>query len=154
LGAPPHVEGVDGTLFAVWAPTRARQRLGDFNRWVAPIHAGASGRRLGAVLPGIGADAISSSAQRRQRRGGAENRPYAQMYEMRPYRLRRHRTSAHRWTRRLDGGAARYDWQHAPMSIYEVHLGLRRQPDGSFVGIAICAAAGRYVKAQGYTHID
>jgi 1,4-alpha-glucan branching enzyme len=51
---------------------------------------------------------------------------------------------------------SQWDWQHAPMSLYEVHLGSwRRAPDGGFLGYrAIAERLVPYVRDLGYTHVE
>ncbi len=48
------------------------------------------------------------------------------------------------------------DWQHTPMSIYEVHLGSwRRGPNGEFLSyLELAEQLIPYVAAQGFTHIE
>ena len=51
---------------------------------------------------------------------------------------------------------ATLDWQHAPMSIYELHLGSwRRAEDGSFLDYReIARQLVPYVRGLGFTHIE
>jgi 1,4-alpha-glucan branching enzyme len=51
---------------------------------------------------------------------------------------------------------AKWDWLHAPMSIYEVHLGSwKRHPDGRFYSYQELAEhLVPYVKEMGFTHVE
>src|SRR4029453_4445247 len=49
-----------------------------------------------------------------------------------------------------------WDWQHAPMSIYEVHLGSwNRHPDGRFYSYRdLIDHLVPYVRDMGFTHVE
>jgi 1,4-alpha-glucan branching enzyme len=84
--------------------------------------------------------------------------PYAQSFEVRP------RTASittgpvvYVWNDQtwMEQRASR-DWQHLPMSVYEVHLGSwQRGPEGEFLGYRqLAESLVNYVKGMGFTHIE
>jgi 1,4-alpha-glucan branching enzyme len=158
------VDGVAGVLFAVWAPNAERVSVvGDFNRW--------DGRRHQMrVRPGSGVweifipDLAPGAFYRfeiRNRHSGEvllKSDPYGQQFEARP------KTasivvgdSEHVWQ---DGEwmakRALWDWQHAPMSVYEVHLGSwQRGPEGEFLNYReLAVRLVDYVTRMGFTHVE
>ncbi|WP_291986250.1 1,4-alpha-glucan branching protein GlgB [Candidatus Accumulibacter sp. ACC007] len=158
------VDGVAGVLFAVWAPNAERVSVvGDFNRW--------DGRRHQMrVRPGSGVweifipDLAPGAFYRfeiRNRHSGEvllKSDPYGQQFEARP------KTSSivvgetqHAWQ---DGEwmarRATWDWQHAPMSVYEVHLGSwQRGPEGEFLNYReLAVRLVDYVTRMGFTHVE
>ena len=165
LGAhPTAIDGIDGTRFAVWAPNAERVSVvGDFNRWDGRCHPMRSRGASGVwelFLPGIGADALYKFEIRSHHDGALllKTDPYAQRFEMRP------RTAA------IVCGASRYqwndaewlrsrresDWLHAPLAVYELHLGSwARAVDGSFLGYReLAPRIADYVQEMGFTHIE
>jgi 1,4-alpha-glucan branching enzyme len=84
--------------------------------------------------------------------------PYAQAYELRPGTAARAAASSrHVWRDEAwMHSRARWDWQHAPINIYELHAGSwRRHPDGRFYSYQeLAEALIPYVREQGFTHIE
>lgn len=161
LGA--HV-GDMGTVFRVWAPNAGRiSVIGDFNGWHGDVHAlhalGASGVwevTVPEALPGslyrfeitnrhTGDKLIKGDPYAR----GFEHRPGSAAYVVPP--------SAHAW-----GDAdwlqrrAAWDWQQAPVNIYEVHAGSwMRHPDGTpYLWRELAERLIPYAVQQGYTHLE
>ncbi|MBT9486843.1 MAG: 1,4-alpha-glucan branching protein GlgB [Rubrivivax sp.] len=166
LGAHPVTlgEGVytlDGVRFAVWAPNASRVSVvGDFNGWDGRRHPmrsrGPSGiwelfvphaapgdryryeirTRDGAVLP-LKSDPYARAAQVRPESASVVAGPL-------PPRLP------------LPAGRAQANARHAPVSIYEVHLGSwRRHPDGRFHDWdELAAALPAYAADLGFTHLE
>jgi 1,4-alpha-glucan branching enzyme len=130
LGANPRrVDGVDGTLFATWAPGARRVSVvGDFNDWDGRIHV--LRRHPGGIwelfLPDVGAGAhykFEILGRDGQLRLKAD--PYGRKFQSPPETASLvEGPAAHGWQ---DGAwleaRRRRDWLHAPMSVYEVHLG-------------------------------
>jgi 1,4-alpha-glucan branching enzyme len=165
LGARHHeVDGVPGVLFAVWAPNAERVSVvGDFNQWDGRRHPmrvrGGSGV-WELFIPDL-APAGPYKFEIRNRHTGMvfyKSDPYGRYFELRP------RTASimvgpdtHEWQ---DGDwVARrraWDWLHAPISIYEVHLGSwRRGPEGEFLNYReLAQQLVDYVKDLGFTHIE
>ncbi len=156
--------GVDGVAFRVWAPNAERVSvIGDFNRWDGRIHQMSS---LGAsgvwelFIPGLGAGAMYKFELRNRHTGAvlAKADPYARRLEQRPATAAVVTASAgHDWR---DGDwmrrRAAWDWLHAPMSIYEVHLGSwKRRPDGGFLSYRELAEdLVPYLVDMGFTHVE
>ena len=164
LGAVPLVrDGVAGTRFAVWAPNAERVSVvGDFNRWDGRRHPMAS-RGISGVwelfIPGVAAGALYKF-EIRSRAGGElliKTDPYGRAFETRPRTAAIVAGSAHEWE---DGewmkSRASWDWLHAPVNVYEVHLGSwRRHPDGRMYSYReLAESLIPYAVDMGYTHIE
>ncbi len=157
------VDGVAGTLFAVWAPAVQRVSvIGDFNDWDGRRHPmrcrGTSGV-WELFIPGLEAGhAYKYEILGRHGQLAKKTDPYARQMFLRP-----ETTSCvphdmpYAW-----GDAAwlearaHFDWQHRPISIYELHPGSwRRHADGSFyTWNELAAELIPYVLDLGYTHIE
>jgi 1,4-alpha-glucan branching enzyme len=165
LGAfPQQRDGCSGVCFRVWAPNAERVSVvGDFNRWDGWVHPMAS---LGAsgvwelFIPSLTAGALYKFEIRNRQSGDVFVKidPYGREFELRPSTAARVcAASAHRWN---DAdwmeSRARADWQHAPMSIYEIHVGSwRRHADGrSYSWRELAEALVAYVVDAGYTHVE
>jgi 1,4-alpha-glucan branching enzyme len=165
MGAHEHeVDGVAGIRFAVWAPNAERVSVvGDFNRWDGRSHPmrvrGGSGI-WELFIPDMEPGHIYKYEIRNRNTGQVLQKadPYGQQHELRP------RTAS------IIAGTSRYqwgddewmqkrrqaDWQHIPMSVYEVHPGSwQRDSEGEFVGYRELAhRMVDYVKDMGFTHIE
>ena len=158
------VEGIAGVRFAVWAPDAGRVSVvGPFCRWdgrALPMRSrGASGvwelfvpgldagelykfelrnRHSGAIL--LKSDPMARAAERRPATASVVAPPPAQAFDDAAWMQAR----------------ATFDWQHAPMSIYELHLGSwQRAEDGSFLDYReIARQLVPYVRGLGFTHIE
>ncbi|HMM47277.1 MAG TPA: 1,4-alpha-glucan branching protein GlgB [Thiobacillaceae bacterium] len=157
------IDGIDGTLFAVWAPAVQRVSVvGDFNEWDGRRHPmrcrGASGV-WELFIPGLAAgNAYKYEILGRDGQLVKKTDPYARQMFPRPETTSRvPEESRYAWS---DGGwleaRSRFDWQHRPISIYEVHPGSwRRHEDGSFYTWGeLAAELIPYVVDLGYTHIE
>lgn len=164
LGAHRRIlDGIDGVAFAVWAPGAQRVSVvGDFNGWNGlrhPMRLRGGGGVWELFIPGL----HSGDLYKYEIVGPAgqlvvKADPYAQQMTLRPdTACRVPNEPAYPW-----GDAdwmqrrAEWDWQHQPMSVYEVHPGSwRRQPDGSFLSYRQLAEhLVAYVKDMGFTHIE
>jgi 1,4-alpha-glucan branching enzyme len=165
LGAHVHsVDGIPGILFAVWAPNAERVSVvGDFNRWDGRRHPmrvrGGSGV-WELFLPDLEPGSLYKYEIRNRDTGAIsiKSDPYAQAFEVRPH------------TASVISGPSDYswndqdwieqrssaDWQHLPMSVYEVHLGSwQRGPEGDFLNYRqLAETLVMYVKEMGFTHIE
>ena len=157
------IDGVDGCLFAVWAPAVQRVSVvGDFNDWDGRRHPmrcrGTSGM-WELFVPGLAAGhAYKYEILGRHGQLARKTDPYARQMFLRP-----ETTSCvpedgvYAWQDRAWIDArARFDWQHRPVCIYELHPGSwRRHADGSFYTWGeLAAELIPYVQDLGYTHIE
>jgi 1,4-alpha-glucan branching enzyme len=165
LGAHEHeVDGIAGVLFAAWAPNAERVSVvGDFNRW--------DGRRHPMrVRPGAGIwelfipdlePGVLYKFEVRNRSTGeilVKTDPYGQQFEPRPKTASiaplapQHVWNDAEWMERR----ATWDWQHTPMSVYEVHLGSwQRGDEGEFLNYReLAKRLVDYVTWMGFTHIE
>lgn len=165
LGAHPRtVDGIDGTLFAVWAPNAERVSVvGDFNRWDGRCHPMRCRYTSGVwelFIPELGEGTLYKFEIRNRQSGAVFTKtdPYGRFFELRPntaaivIRDDRYRWHDQDWMKKRQ----QWDWQHAPVSIYEVHLGSwRRGEDGGFLSYReLAEQLIAYVKEQGFTHIE
>ena len=157
------VEGVEGVQFAVWAPNGERVSVvGDFNDWDGRTHPmrvrGGSGV-WELFIPDLSAGGLYKF-EIRDRAGTIHVKidPYGRAFQKRPL------TAAYicgesefRWRDRAWIQArAEADWQHQPLSVYEVHLSSwRRDADGQFVGYReLAEQLADYVLELGFTHVE
>jgi 1,4-alpha-glucan branching enzyme len=157
-------QGVEGTAFAVWAPSaRAVSVVGDFNTWDGRLNAmrslGSSGiweLFIPGCVPGSNYkfeiltqdDEILLKAD-----------PYAQRTEIPPKTASVVFESEHEWkdadwlSRRREG-----DPLEQPMSVYEVHLGSWRlnptEGNRSLSYLELADELSAYVKDMGFTHVE
>ena len=165
LGSHPRtIDGIAGVQFAVWAPNAERVSLiADFNRWDGRRHPmknlGDSGVWT-LFIPGIDLD-IPYKYEIRNRNTSEileKSDPYAQQFELRPKTASRvNPISQFTWSDQnwLEQRKT-MDWLHAPMSIYEVHLGSWQRGDSNqFLNYRELAhRLVEYVKEYGFTHIE
>ena len=165
LGAHPHEHaGIQGVLFATWAPNAERVSVvGDFNQWDGRRHPmrvrGGSGL-WELFIPGLTTGMLYKFEIRNAQHGSlhVKTDPYGRCYEQRP------KTAAvviadsdYAWQdqpwleQRATSG-----WLNRPMSIYEVHVGSwRRNENGDFLGYReLAPQLIGHVKALGFTHIE
>ena len=164
LGAHPHqVDGVDGILFATWAPSAQRVSvIGDFNQWDGRCHSMRARGNSGVwelFIPDITAGEIYKFEIRAQD-GSLHSKldPYGQQAELRPNTGSVvAANSQHKW---LDtdwmSKREKTDWLHTPHSVYEVHMGSWKRNDaGEFLTYREMAEQMvPYVKELGFTHIE
>lgn len=157
------IDGVAGCLFAVWAPAVQRVSvIGDFNAWDGrrhPMRCRGDSAIWELFIPGLRAgEAYKYEILGAQGQIIKKTDPYARQMFPRP-----ETTSAipsdleHAWQ---DGtwmqARSQFDWQHQPISIYELHVGSwRRHTDGSFYSWGeLTQKLIPYVLDLGYTHIE
>jgi 1,4-alpha-glucan branching enzyme len=163
LGARVHeAGGVAGVLFAVWAPNAQRVSVvGDFNRWDGRCHP-MRARGVGVwelFIPDL-APGTLYKFEIRGRHGDIhiKSDPYGRRFELRPATATiveppdDYDWEDDEWMEARAG----HDWQHAPMSIYEVHLGSwQRGPEGEMLNYRELAhRLVEYVKEIGFSHIE
>jgi 1,4-alpha-glucan branching enzyme len=156
--------GVKGTAFAVWAPNAARiSMIGDFNRWDGRCHPmrerGSSGI-WELFIPALGEGTIykyevkskaDTLVQKTDPQGFfAEQRPKTASIV---WDIDKHAWGDTEWMAQRAGA----DLLHAPMAVYEVHLGSwMRVPDsnGYLTYRDLAHRLADYVVQQGYTHVE
>ncbi len=160
------VDGVEGTLFALWAPNaREVSVVGDFNGWIPGTHyLGARGDDSGiweGFIPGVGRGSlykyhiVSKENEYKVDKGD----PFAFNWEISP------KTASVVWDLEYHWNDS--DWlrdRHkvnslgAPFSIYEVHLGSwRRVPEENKRPLTyreLAQSLPGYVRDMGYTHVE
>ncbi|HXT85735.1 MAG TPA: 1,4-alpha-glucan branching protein GlgB, partial [Verrucomicrobiae bacterium] len=157
------IAGVAGVHFAVWAPNAQRVSVvGDFNHWDGRVHP-MRNRPTGIweiFIPGLAEgsfykfEILARSGEMMTLKAD----PYAFAAELRPksssvvVNLDRYQWSDRSWM----GNRATFDWQHAPISIYELHFGSwRRAAGGRWLTYSEMAdQLIPYIKQMGYTHIE
>lgn len=164
MGAHPCVmDGVKGTSFAVWAPNTQRVSVvGDFNDWDGRrhpmrLHPGAG--LWDIFLPGVGRGALYKYEIR--------TRDDAVLLKADPYAFEAERpprtaSVVHGLPRQPETEAPSRRGppadRHAPIAIYEVHLGSwRRVPEESNRPLTYRELADTlipYAKGMGFTHIE
>jgi 1,4-alpha-glucan branching enzyme len=166
LGARPIThQGVEGTAFAVWAPSaRSVRVVGDFNHWDGRVH---PMRVLGSsgvweiFLPGVGPgerykyEILGADGSLRLKAD-----PLAREAERPPStasvvpRVSQHRWSDQSWMR----ARATTNWVERPVSIYEVHIGSWRVvPEEGGRPLTYREAAELlpgYLTSMGFTHVE
>lgn len=166
MGAHPMtINGVEGVLFAVWAPNAIRVSVvGDFNLWDGRKH---PMRRLGdsgifeVFIPGIKAGEIYKYELKVK--GGLvilKTDPYGNYAELRPatasvvYDIEQYSWKDKTWMNKRK----KSNFEKEPMSIYEVHLGSWRKPEEEerdfYNYRELAPMLAEYVKEMGYTHIE
>lgn len=160
---PATVNEVNGIRFAVWAPNAERVSVvGEFNRWdgrVNPMKVHGSSGVWEIFIPDISEGALYKFEIRH--RSGAllvKTDPYARQFELRPGTAARagihfeHQWQDAAWMHKR----THWDWQHAPLNIYEIHAGSwKRHPDGRFYTyreLTDCLIP--YLQEMAYTHVE
>jgi 1,4-alpha-glucan branching enzyme len=158
------VNGIAGTRFAVWAPSAERVSVvGDWNHWDGRRHPMRSRGGSGIwelFIPGVSAHEFYKFEIRNRERGTIHLKtdPYAQTYELRPGTAAiTCKAGGYHWQDQdwMTARASR-NWLHAPLSIYEVHLGSwQRDAQNQFLNYRqLAERLVRYVSELGFTHIE
>lgn len=160
------VNGVDGTLFAVWAPNAAKVSvIGDFNSWNRESHPLAQRHDGSGIwegfIPGLGQGTLYKYAitSRYRHQQGEKGDPFAFHWETPP------RTASIVWDLSFDWGDK--EWmksRHArnslqsPYSVYELHIGSWRRAPGdnnrSLTYRELAEYLPEYMKDTGFTHVE
>jgi 1,4-alpha-glucan branching enzyme len=158
------VEGIAGTRFAVWAPGAERVSvIGDWNRWDGrwhPMRARGGSGVWELFIPGVSARQYYKFEIRNRQFGTihVKSDPYGQGFELRPETASViQERSLFAWDdQQWMQSRAQHSWLHAPMSIYEIHLGSwQRDQQGQFLNYRTLADwLVNYVKETGFTHVE
>ncbi|MCR4608645.1 MAG: 1,4-alpha-glucan branching protein GlgB [Eubacterium sp.] len=168
LGAHPMVvDGVKGTLFAVWAPNAERVSVvGNFNKWDGRRHPMRKLDYSGIFELFIPEDLMDEiyKFEIRSKKGDVflKSDPYSFTNEIRPANASRVTSLAYtwhdkKWIDARDKEEAKTETKEKPLNIYEVHLGSWKRPDDgrefySYREIAIRLAD--YMQEMGYNYVE
>lgn len=166
LGAHPiNMDGIDGVLFAVWAPNAKRVSvIGDFNGWDGRRHTMRCLENSGIwelFIPGvIEGDIYKYEIKTKEDYLLEKSDPYGNYSEVRPntaskvYNINKFKWNDEKWMKNREQTEPLYQ----PLSIYEVHLGswMRIPEEGNrYLNYReIAHKLVEYVKEMGYTHIE
>jgi 1,4-alpha-glucan branching enzyme len=156
------LEGVQGTVFAVWAPHAQRVSVvGDFNGWDGRLHPMRWRVECGVweiFLPGVGTGALYKfEVLDAAGQCTLKADPYARRSEGPPGNAAWVCDSpvAAQPVDAAEPGGTNQDSIAAPMAIYEVHVGSWRRPDGQMPDWDYLAdTLVPYVVDMGFTHIE
>ncbi|MDY0147070.1 MAG: 1,4-alpha-glucan branching protein GlgB [Halothiobacillus sp.] len=157
------IDDVAGVKFAVWAPNASRVSVvGDFNNWDGRRHPMRSRISSGVwelFIPGLSAgDFYKFEIKNRDTQAtSVRTDPFGRSFELRPNTAAKVVSDeAFQWTDQFWFKAREQrDWMHAPMNVYEVHLGSWKLTDKQFPTYAeLAEQLIPYVKDRGYTHIE
>jgi 1,4-alpha-glucan branching enzyme len=157
------IDGVAGTSFAVWAPNAQRVSVvGDFNHWDGRCH---MMRSLGSsgvweiFIPGVG-EGAHYKFELRNIHGDVvlKTDPYGVFFEKAPknaaivWNTKKFHWDDEAWMQQRRNR----DALHAPMSVYEVHMGSwRKKSANESPGYReIAEPLVNYVKQMGFTHVE
>lgn len=159
------IDGVEGALFAVWAPNARRVSvIGDFNSWDGRRHAMRLLKASGIweiFIPGIKAlDKYKFEIKTINNELIQKSDPYGNFAELRPsttslvYDINSYNWNDKAWYDEQEN----IDKYNRPMNIYEVHLGgwaHNEEDNGRFYSyVELADKLVDYVVEMGYTHIE
>jgi 1,4-alpha-glucan branching enzyme len=160
------IGGVQGVLFAVWAPNAARVSvIGDFNQWDGRRHPMRSRPISGLwelFIPGLGAGEKYKYELRSRVTNAVMQKadPFAFCTELRPRTasvvcdIEHYHWGDDDWIAKRE----RHNGFDKPISIYEVHLGSWRRhldEDNSWLSYReLAEGLVEYVRDMGFTHIE
>lgn len=165
LGSHPmELDGVEGTYFAVWAPTaRSVSVVGNFNHWndnehVLNVRWDSSGIWEG-FIPNVGHGEIYKYKIYSNNHGAVTEKadPFARYCEQPPNTASIIWNAEYKWKdKKWMGYRAEKNGLDRPYSVYEVHLGSWKKKNGNeFLSYADLAKdLTAYVKEMGFTHVE
>ncbi|RLA59036.1 MAG: 1,4-alpha-glucan branching enzyme [Gammaproteobacteria bacterium] len=156
-------EGVNGVRFATWAPNaRGVSVVGDFNQWHGLRHPMRIREGSGIwelFIPGLEAgDNYKFELRDTHGELRLKSDPYGNSFEMRPDTASiicapsEFKWQDQQWLQQR----REWDWQHAPISVYELHAGSwRRDSEGNFLNYRdIARQLADYICELGFTHVE
>ena len=165
LGAHPMtVDGVDGVLFAVWAPNAMRVSVvGDFVLWDGrrlPMNRRGDSGVFELFVPGVGpGELYKYEIKTRTRLTFLKSDPFGQSCELRPGTAsivpskEEFKWSDGHWMQERP----KVSGKDQPMAVYEVHPGSFAEPgDGRdfYNWRELAPMIASHVQAEGYTHVE
>jgi len=157
------IDGINGVLFAVWAPNAERISIvGDFNHWdgrVYPMRNRGSSGVWELFIPDIEEGALYKFEVRSHSGAIAlKSDPYGNQFQLRPETAcivtadSDYRWHDDAWLEQRK----RLNWQEAPLSIYEVHLGSwQRDEKGDYLNYReIAHRLADHMNQLGFTHVE
>ncbi len=157
------IDGINGCRFVVWAPNVRRiSVVGDFNGWHGhrhPMRCRGESAIWELFIPGLQpGDAYKYEILSQTGQAHTKTDPYAREMFMRPETTARvPACSLFHWgDEQWMQQRPHFDWQHQPISIYELHAASwQRHGDGSFLRWnELSDRLIPYVQEMGYTHIE
>jgi 1,4-alpha-glucan branching enzyme len=156
-------EGVAGVRFATWAPNARRVSVvGDFNDWHGlsyPMRVRGLNGVWELFIPGLG-EGGNYKFELCDAAGNLHLKtdPYGNRFELRPATAAivcaptSFKWTDQQWLQQRE----QWDWQHAPISIYEFHPGSwRRDEAGNFLNFRDMAhQLADYVSRLSFTHVE
>ncbi|WP_198262639.1 1,4-alpha-glucan branching protein GlgB [sulfur-oxidizing endosymbiont of Gigantopelta aegis] len=165
LGSHPRtIDGIEGMFFATWAPNAERVSvIADFNQWDGRAHPMRVRGDRGVwelFIPGV-KNAYLYKYEILNRHSGEvleKIDPYSQQYEYRPATASiTSATDDYQWQdAQWLSQREKDNWQHSPLSVYELHLGSwQRGSQNEFLNYRDLAhRIVDYIKPLGFTHIE
>ncbi len=164
LGANPKtVDGINGIAFAVWAPNALRiSVIGNFNHWDGRRHAMRSRGDSGVwelFIPELNdGDLYKFEIADKNNQLHLKSDPYGRSFQLRPETASvikhksQYRWQDHHWL----SARPENQWQHEPLSIYELHLGSwQRDEKEQFLNYRdIAHKLVDYLAPLAFTHIE
>jgi len=165
LGAHPmKIKGVNGVLFATWAPNAKRVSVvGNFNNWDGRVHQmrvlGVSGIWEIFIPNVVEGDLYKFEIKTQNGEILLKTDPYGTYFEVRPNTAAivydvddKHKWQDEEWMEKREG----INWFEEPISIYEVHLGSWARKDGNeFLNYRdLAQKLVKHVKEHNFTHIE
>ncbi|MDR1290930.1 MAG: 1,4-alpha-glucan branching protein GlgB [Planctomycetaceae bacterium] len=158
------INGIKGVNFAVWAPNASSVSvIGDFNNWnrtANPMHKHIPSGFWEVFIPNIAELSVYKYAIFNGNNCCEKSDPFGFFAEIPPCTasrvvdLNRFIWNDSDWLDKRKN----FDWQHKPISVYEVHLGSWRRPSEApqrWLNYRETAdALVKYVLEMGYTHIE
>jgi len=157
------IDDVEGVSFAVWAPNAQRVSVvGNFNSWDGRRHTMQKREGYGVwelFIPKLAEGEIYKFEVLNSQGNLVEKiDPYGKQFELRPNTAAIVNTGSHyqwqdqQWLEQRKN----QDWLHAPVSVYEVHLGSWKRDDNHhFMNYRELAhELAKYVVEAGFTHVE
>ena len=164
LGANPKtIDGVEGILFAVWAPNAKRiSVVGGFNNWDGRRHLMRSRGGSGVwelFIPELkDGELYKFEIVDQNNHLQLKSDPYGRGFEMRPETASVicHKSNFEWLDQNWLDTRSKNEWLHQPLSIYELHLGSwRRDENFHFMNYKhIAHELVDYLQPLGFTHIE